>query len=331
VAARAKPIYELIAARAQEMGKGRRGPAAADGSPEGNGAPATGGGTATTAARSAAKRRDGAGAAHRDELCAALTALLCLPEREGVPHYRVLRPMRLGEHTWARYAVETEGNLRALLHKRLEVPARSQSLDVEREVHLYLPHLASEEDVSGDGLAAGLLREHPLYALDVRGLGESMPEEGGGFLHAYGMDYMFHGHALLLEESYLGRRVHDTLSTVDLLAVEGARRIHLYGRGQGAILALFAAMLDDRISRVTLENGPLSYEAWTQVPLVAWPSASFLRAVLAHLDLPDLIRALGRHVRLVEPWGPDMKPLRGARLTRALNEAGLPASLLQRS
>lgn len=35
----------------------------------------------------------------------------------------------------------------------------------------------------------------------------------------YGMDYMFHGHGLLFGESYLGRRVHDLLSVMDLFCM----------------------------------------------------------------------------------------------------------------
>ena len=293
VAAGAVPIYELIAEKADALRKKRK-----------------------KLAVGALKKR--------------LAALLHLPARREVPHYRALRAGRIAECTCARYAVETEGSIRAILHKRLEIPARSHTLDVEREVHLYLPHTSSEEDLAGDRLASSLMKRHPLYALDVRGLGESLPE-GGDLFHAYGMDYMFHGHGILLGESYLGRRVHDLLATIDLLVHEGARSIHLYGRGQGALVALSAALLHDRVGSVTLKNAPLSYHSWTQAPLVFWPSANFPRGVLKEFDLPDLIRALGRRARLIQPWGADMKPLTGKKLQNALKEAGLSSSLIRRS
>ena len=139
------------------------------------------------------------------------------------------------------------------------------------------------------------------------------------------MDYLFHGHALMLGESYLGRRVHDALTTIDLLVGEGARKVHLYGRGQGALIALCTALLHDRSGTVTLHNSPLSYTAWCKTPLVAWPAANFLRGALCYFDLPDLYRALDKRLSLVEPWGPDMKPLRGKALKLALAEAGLTA------
>ena len=122
------------------------------------------------------------------------------------------------------------------------------------------------------------------------------------------MDYMFHGHTMMFGESYLGRRVYDTLRTLDLLVAEGAGEVHLYGRGQGALIALFAAMLHPKVVAVTLKDGPRSYAEWAQAPLVSWPAANFLRGVLHHFDLDDCLRALGDKVTVIEPWGPDMAP-----------------------
>ncbi len=253
-----------------------------------------------------------------------LKKLLHLPRRRGVPHYRVLRPQRLTGATHARYAVETEENVRALLRKDLTDSARAYSLDVEREITLYLPHISVEEE-----LPALSPNTRPLYALDPRGLGEMQPADAH-FFAPYGMDYMFHGHALLLGESYLGRRVHDLLCTLDLLTANGARKIHLRGHGQGALLALYAGLLHDKTATITLKNAPLSFATWAQSPLVSWPAANFLRGVLHHFDLPDLYRALSKRLQLIEPWGADMQPLKGRDLTQALTVAGLPASLVKR-
>jgi len=235
-----------------------------------------------------------------------LSSLLNLSSKRAIPHYRVLRPVRVEGDTIARYAIETEDNVRAIMRKRMGTP-HSHTLDVEETVHLYLPHVSAEEDMADDPLAVSLKRSHPLYALDVRGLGESMPE--GQLFQPYGMDYMFHGLGLLLGESYLGRRVHDVLSTMDLLAYEGAEEVHLYGRGQGSLLALFAGILHDNVVSVTLKNAPPSYSSWAHAPLVAWPSANFLRGALKVFDLPDCMEALGDKLKIIEPWGPDMQPI----------------------
>ena len=262
-----------------------------------------------------------------DVLRRALRRRLALPRWEadvaGVPDYRVPRAVRLGGKTFARYAVETEREIRAILKKRLVVPSRSHTLDVEEEVHLYLPHCSVDEDLVDHEWPGELQPEGALYALDPRGFGESMPEPhgSGGFFQPYGMDYMMHGHGLLFGESYCGRRVFDLLRTMELLRHEGAERIHLYGRGQGALLALFATVLHDGVASVTLRNAPLAYGDWVECPLVAWPAANMLRGVLRDFDLPDLYRLISDRLTLIEPWGPDMKPLDEDRVrTRLRNE-----------
>lgn len=295
VAAEATPIYELIAARAGQLRAARR--------PLG-----------------------------RAQLVARTRDLLHLPARSGVPHYRILRGVTVADRgRVARYAVETGGGIRAILYKRVVDASRSHTLDVERQVRLFLPHLACAEELAGDGLAAALARAGALYLLDPRGLGESRPDEdeGADFFHPYGMDYLLHGHELLLGESYLGKRVHDVLATLDLLAASGARQVRLFGRGQGAVIGLFAALLHGAVTAVTLQNAPLSFHGMTQTPLPAWPVAGFPRGVLRHFDLPDLYRALGRRLTLLQPWDEGMAPLRGARLRAALAAAGIAAGRVQ--
>jgi dienelactone hydrolase len=291
VEAGATPIYELVAERARSLADGRRRPT-------------------------------------RAQLMDSVRQVLCLPKRAGVPHYRVLRGGSHTDHRMGRYAVETGAGMRAILHKRMTAPQKVHTLDVEPRVTMFLPHLASDEDLGSGPAAEHAAGDAPLYLLDPRGLGESRPDESGDFFHPYGMDYLFHGHELLLGDSYLGKRVHDVLVTLDLLAAEGARRIDLEGRGQGAVLAAFAALLHGAVGAVTLHNAPLSYHAMTQVALVAWPVASMARGALSHFDLPDVYRALGRRLTLREPWDPAMKPLRGRQLQRSLRAAGLAASLL---
>lgn len=266
------------------------------------------------AARLAAHRR----ALSPERLRRRLSSLLVLPPwergRVGVPAYRVPRPVSHAGQTWARYAVETEGSLRAILTKRLVNPAWGHTLDVEAEVHLFLPHVGTEDDVATNAWAQGLNPGGPLYAVDVRGLGESEPEPhgNGGFFQPYGMDYMMHSQALMFGESYLGRRVFDVLRCLELLCHEGAEAVHLHGRGQGALLALFAGVLHPQVRTVELRNAPDAYRDWVRAPLVAWPAAAMLRGVLKYFDLPDLRALLGDRLTSSEPWGPDMQPLSAA-------------------
>jgi len=241
-------------------------------------------------------------------LVARLTELLSLPEERAVPHYRILRPVKIGDATYARYAIETEANVRAILRKRMADPAYAHTLEVASAVHLYLPHYASEEDLASDPLALALQEEHELYALDVRGLGESVPDEARPFWHPYGIDYVFHVLGAMFGESYLGRRVYDVLRSIDLLADCGAESIRVYGRGQGSLIALFVALLDPRVASVTLKNAPCTYREWVDVPLVDWPVANVLPGVLKYFDLDDCLRALEDKVTVIEPWDARMSP-----------------------
>lgn len=242
----------------------------------------------------------------KDRLIQRVQALLDLPANRDLPHYRCLRGTTEGGARLARYAIETEGDIRAIMRKRPSNPAYSHTLDVEGEIHLYLPHISAEVDLREDPLARSLKEHYPICALDVRGLGESLADDERDLFHPYGNDYMCNGYGLMLGRSFLGRRVRDVLSTLNLLADEGAKSIHLYGRGQGAIHALFAGFLHPTVTAITLKNYPESYHAWTQTPLVNWPVANIPRGVLTSFDLPDLMRALDKKLELIQPWGPDM-------------------------
>ena len=262
-----------------------------------------------------------------DDLKTALADLLTLPERCGVPHYRIPRPVTLAGDTYARYAVETEGHIRALLRKRLVDRTCAYTLDVEKDVCLYLPHACAQDDVQNDPHAKDLNRPQALYTLDVRGLGETEPEAhgNGGLFQPYGMDYMMHGQGILLGESYLGRRVHDLLSVLDLLVHEGATSITLFGRGQGGLLALFAGILHDSVTGVTVKNAPLSYQDWMTVPLVAWPAANFPRDGLRTLDLVDCYRELADKLQIIAPWDAAMQPVPADMVPQELAQRGIPS------
>ncbi len=239
------------------------------------------------------------------DLAKRLSRLLKVPPRRGVPHYRVLRNAGGGKEVHARFAVETEPGILAFLRHRAYTEEQRFVLEPEAELTLYLPHVSAEVDLASEPLARR--RNPPVYALDVRGLGESAPDRPDQFFHNYGMDYMYHGFSLMLGESYLGRRVYDALCVIDLLRARGAKRIHLAGRGQGALLALFSGIIDSGTRSVTLKHAPECFRTWTRTPFVEWPAANVPPGVLKHFDLSDCIRVLGRRVRRIAPRGPGMQ------------------------
>jgi pimeloyl-ACP methyl ester carboxylesterase len=131
-----------------------------------------------------------------------------------------------------------------------------------------------------------------------------------GFFEPEGWDTMFHGHAIMLGTSYFGLRVLDVLRTLDLLVDLGARRVDLYGRGIGSLLALCAGCLHPAVGRVTLKHSLTSYEDLVRAPAPPWPPSAVPRGLLTRLDLPDLRRFLGRRLSERSIWGPQPRPFR---------------------
>jgi cephalosporin-C deacetylase-like acetyl esterase len=259
----------------------------------------------------AAQLRRTRGRITRREEPAVLGRLLCLPRTRGVPDYT--RPTHWGTRIAgvrvSRFGVETGPGIFAILtHVTDRAPTR---IEPGRRVSLWLPHVASSFDLRADPLARSLHRSGEAFYLDVRGLGESLPVcNARGFFEPEGWDSMFHGHASMLGESYFGDRVFDVLRTLDLLVNLGARRVDLYGRGLGSLLALCAGCLHPYVGRVTLKNSLSSFEDLVRVPNTPWPPSAVVRGLLTRLDLPDLRRFLGGRVSDRDPWGPCRRAFR---------------------
>jgi dienelactone hydrolase len=244
---------------------------------------------------------------------------LQLPDRHDEPRWQLLKP-RGGDDarpfvTAWRYLIYPEPGIRNILRywsardggKELH---HYSTPPVDRCRTLYLPHLASVEDVRG-GHARG---EPDLYTLDMRGIGEMRSAAcyaSEDFLLYYDADF-FHASAhYLLGEVYLGKRVHDTLTALDLLRSLGMKAIHLQGRGLGAIVAALAAVLHPAVRRVTLFNSPDSFDAMARAFIQNWPASVLPFNVLSHFDLPDCYAALrGKRLRRINSWNSQMQPMK---------------------
>ena len=90
--------------------------------------------------------------------------------------------------------------------------------------------------------------------------------------------------------SYLGGRVKDILSAVELLSLN-CPEIHLEAQGQGSVPALIAAVLSDKIKSIKLRDPIASWESMVQ-PLVPEPEKSaracMIDGILQEFDLNDL-------------------------------------------
>jgi len=145
-----------------------------------------------------------------------------------------------------------------------------------------------------------------VFTCDVRGIGESQPDTCGAksFPSAYGSDYFYAIHSIMLDRPYVGQKTHDVLRVLDWLRAQGHEEIHLVAKGWGATPAIFAALLADGVKQVTLKNALTGYGDIAESEDYRWPLSSFVPGVLEKFDLPDCYRALAtKQLRQIEPWG----------------------------
>jgi cephalosporin-C deacetylase-like acetyl esterase len=236
--------------------------------------------------------------------------LRLLPER--TPDYRILRPSsgrKYPKKHAATYAVETESGIFALVYRLDDEPLMSRPPHGVKRAILYVSHTSADAELRDEPLIAELIAAEPqaaVYACDVRGSGESQPDTCGAnsFFTAYGSDYFYAIHSIMLDRPYVGQKTHDVLSVLNLLRASGHQEIHLVGKGWGALPATFAAVVAQGVTQVTLKNALTSYADIAESEEYKWPLSCFLPDVLAHFDLPDCYRALAaKKLRQIEPWG----------------------------
>ena len=235
---------------------------------------------------------------------------LGLGRRTGTPGHRVVPlywPAGDGVRRCSGFAVDTEPGMAALIH--VVAPAGNIfTFPTSPRATVYVPHTSAAEEVT----AGKAPKAAPLYAVEVRGIGHLTAATCGdtGLFTPYGADYMYAHHAAMLGDSYAGRRVHDLLRALDLLAANGCEDVHLVARGLGTIWATFAACLHPLVKRVTLHNALRSYHELTQTPVYRWPLSSMVKGVLDDFDLPDCHRLLKaeKRLKIVDPWDARMRP-----------------------
>jgi len=179
---------------------------------------------------------------------------------------------------------------------------------------LYVAHQSSDAELREEPLLAELAKAEPnavLYTVDVRGIGESRPDtcDENSYLNAYGNDFFYAIHSIMLDRPYVGQRTHDVLRVLDWLGSIGHDEVHLVGKGWGALPATFAAVLSDRVRQVTLKNALTSYQEIAESTDYAWPLSALVPNILSAFDLPDCYRALqAKRLRQIDPWGPEARP-----------------------
>lgn len=260
--------------------------------------------------RSLAEQR---GRVEGDALRAAVVEVLKLPARASAPDYRILRYLQRRKYPLpyaVAYAVETEPGIQALVYRLFRETWYSRPPQGPPRALLYVAHRSSDAELRDEPLIGEILAAEPdlpLFACDVRGIGESLPETCGvdSFDSPYGCDYFYAAHALMLDRPYLGQKTFDVLRVLDWMKSLGHTETYLVGKGWGALAATFAGLLHDAVRQVTLKHPLESYSAIAEAEDYSWPLAQLPPNILARFDLPDCYRALDKKaLKKVDPWGP---------------------------
>ena len=223
-----------------------------------------------------------------------ITQLLKLPRLPEKPSYRILRPHASDGYPkrWAStYVINTEPGMHAIVYRLAEERLLSRPPQTQQPALLYVAHHSSDAELQSESTIRDALSNHPdaaLYSCDVRGIGESRPATAGThWLHAYGSDFMYAIHAIMLDSPYVGGKTHDLLTVLNWLKQFGHQEIHILANGWGTIPATLAAVLSDHVATIALKDAPKSYLEIAQTEIYDWPLSSFIPNVLAHFDLPD--------------------------------------------
>ena len=135
-----------------------------------------------------------------------------------------------------------------------------------------------------------------VLAVDPRGIGEtnSLEDFNGSDFPRYFGQWNSTMTGLLMGKSLLGMRVFDIQKGLNLLAARpevDSSRISAIGKEAGGVPLLMATVLDDRISRLALENVLVSYDAVVNQRLHEGIFENVAWGALKSFDLPDLVSA----------------------------------------
>ena len=238
------------------------------------------------------------------DLKAALADVLKISPDDKVPEYNILRRKLYTEKCiYSQFSLLTEDGINCIMTHVDENGALFHLPKVDSAA-LYLSHMDGRKEIE-TGIGELEISE-PLFALDVRGTGDSIPltcNRGDDYFHPYQADYFYATHSIMINKTYLGGKVKDALAAINLLKANGTKEINLIGRGLGAIVAAFAAVLSEKVDTVTLINAPVSYQQMVEDVMTHWPLSHMPPGILKVCDLPDIYQALeSKSLKLIDQW-----------------------------
>jgi cephalosporin-C deacetylase-like acetyl esterase len=163
-----------------------------------------------------------------------------------------------------------------------------------KQAVLYVNAAGKAADAREGGPVEAMVRAgNVVLAIDPRGWGESANPPGQRGDDSAGNKTAMR--ALLVGKSMAGMQTEDVLSAFEWLAARtdvNPGRISIIGKGNGGVLALYAAALEPRISRVACEKSPTSYMDIVRAKMQSGITGIVVPGVLRDFDLPDVEASL---------------------------------------
>jgi hypothetical protein len=119
-----------------------------------------------------------------------------------------------------------------------------------------------------------------------------------------GVFYLSELRAELVGKTLMGMRIDDTICALNFLASHAgvdAKRITAEASGHLGLVLLHAAVLDRRLSHITIDHSLSSYRSLVEARMPIGAPEDILPGVLRQYDLPDLVKALGPRVTVKDP------------------------------
>jgi dienelactone hydrolase len=171
--------------------------------------------------------------------------------------------------------------------------------------NVFIVHPGGHRAVGAAQVREWTKRGHPVIVPDLRGFGETTPDEKDG---PFGPEWKEAFLSLHLGRPLLGQRVWDLLSLMN--APDPTRGISFVGVGAAAPVVLHAAALDSRVTEVTLEGMLVSWSALAQARQSRGHWASVAPGVLKSYDFPDVAAAIApRRLTVRNPVDPAGEPV----------------------
>lgn len=148
-------------------------------------------------------------------------------------------------------------------------------------------------------LQSYLQKGYAVLLPDLRGIGETA--DGTAFNHPkfYNKEYRNVMSSLHIGRPLIGQRVTDLLLLLDYLQSDQVFRrsiVNIKAAGATALVALHAAVIDQRISRLQIDQYPDSFVTMIRQIMVKDQYSNVIPGALQYYDVPDLVRMVDQRL-----------------------------------